>query len=476
MNNRHFCWDNHLIETSENVQIQMHKPEKQNIALICDNLWEGHHNGYPCVLKVGNMYRLYYRAANSFCREDGEFVELPSVICMAESYDGIHFRKPNVGKHLFNGTRNNNIVVSLDEHIDNFSVCYDTNPNCPPDEKFKALSALKDGLVYFASADGLEFHRKYVMPLHGAFDSYNLTFWDETTQQYFAYYRGYHLPDGTELPKDATPYQQEVAVRDVRVATSKDFVNWTEYYKIEFEEGQSDSSLYTNQIVKYHRSANTFIGFPTRYVKLASDDPNFKYLPLPDYRAMVIDKFGRSGSSFTDCVIMTSRDGFTFNRRDEAFMTPGIENRDNWWYGDCYMAHGLVETMAEKDGAPNELSFYVGENYRVKNVHFRRYTLRLDGFFSWYAPYAGGEVLTKPIVVDGDELHINFATAGLSNMQIILCDEDGNELDGYASYKIFGDSVDRPVEFDRPLSALKGQTVRLKIKLRDAHLYSFVFE
>ena len=42
--------------------------------------------------------------------------------------------------------------------------------------------------------------------------------------------------------------------------------------------------------------------------------------------------------------------------------------------------------------------------------------------------------------------------------------------------KIFGDSVDRPVEFDRPLSALKGQTVRLKIKLRDAHLYSFVFE
>jgi hypothetical protein len=40
---------------------------------------------------------------------------------------------------------------------------------------------------------------------------------------------------------------------------------------------------------------------------------------------------------------------------------------------------------------------------------------------------------------------------------------------------MFGDSVDRPVEFEKPLSDICGKTVRLKIKMRDAHLYSFVF-
>jgi hypothetical protein len=172
---------------------------------------------------------------------------------------------------------------------------------------------------------------------------------------------------------------------------------------------------------------------------------------------------------------MTSNDGFKFNRRDEAFMTPGVEARDNWWYGDCYTAYGLAETEPEENGAPNEISFYMGENYRIKNVNFRRYTIRLDGFFSWFAPYRGGEVVTKPITVSGNELHLNFATSALGGVTVTLCDEDGNELDGYQSYTMFGDSVDRLVEFEKPLSDICGKTVRLKIKMRDAHLYSFVF-
>ena len=172
---------------------------------------------------------------------------------------------------------------------------------------------------------------------------------------------------------------------------------------------------------------------------------------------------------------MTSTDGFTFNRRDEAFMTPGVENRNNWWYGNCYTVYGLIETEAEENGAPNEISFYMGENYRIKNVNFRRYTIRLDGFFSWYAPYCGGEIITKPVLVDGNDLQINFATSALGGLTIALCDEDGKELDGYQSYTIFGDSVNRPVEFEKPLADLKGKTVRLKIQMKDAHLYSFVF-
>jgi hypothetical protein len=199
-------------------------------------------------------------------------------------------------------------------------------------------------------------------------------------------------------------------------------------------------------------------------------------MPLADRHEKITEFFGREGTALTDCIIITSRDGVTFNRRDEAFMTPGVENRNNWWYGNCYTVYGLTETEAEEDGAPNEISFYMGENYRIKNVNFRRYTLRLDGFFSWFAPYAGGEAVTAPLFAEGETLTLNFATSAIGGVSVSVCDENGSALEGYESGVIFGDSVRRPVEFSKPWGELTGKRVRLCFRMKDAHLYSFAFE
>jgi hypothetical protein len=478
---RILCWDDKIIEASENIQVQAHKPEKKNIALVCDDEWEGVHNGYAGVVKMGDAYRLYYRADSSRQRIDKAPTPGSAVICVAESRDGgITFRKPNIGKYEYNGTKNNNIVFSREKAIDNFSVFYDTNPDCPKEEKFKALTEINLGndnggtkLIYYSSEDGYDFKEQYALDVQGTFDSYNVVLWDENTKQYFLYYRAFHTPEGEDRLswRGARPNW----LRHIRVATSKDFKNWEKHGRISFEEGQGEYQLYTNQITKYFRTDDTFIGFPVRYNDRVEEKRNFHFMPLGDKHENITAVFGRGGTAVTDCVIMTSNDGFKFNRRDEAFMTPGVEARDNWWYGDCYTAYGLAETEPEENGAPNEISFYMGENYRIKNVNFRRYTIRLDGFFSWFAPYRGGEVVTKPITVSGNELHLNFATSALGGVTVTLCDEDGNELDGYQSYTMFGDSVDRLVEFEKPLSDICGKTVRLKIKMRDAHLYSFVF-
>lgn len=477
---RILCWDDKIIEISENIQVRAHKPEKKNIALTCDNEWEGVHNGYASVIRMGDTYRLYYRADPFRHRLDKAPTPGKAVICVAESRDGgITFRKPNVGKYEYNGTKNNNIVFSRAKAIDNFSIFYDTNPNCPKEEKFKALCELNLGseggthLIYYASEDGYDFREQYALDVQGTFDTYNVVLWDENTEQYFLYYRAFHTPEGEDRLswKGARPNW----IRHVRVATSKDFKNWTKHGRISFEEGQEIYQLYTNQITKYFRTDDTFIGFPVRYNDRAEEKRNFHFMPLGDRHENITEVFGREGTAVTDCVIMTSNDGLCFNRRDEAFMTPGVEARDNWWYGNCYTVYGLAETEAEEDGAPNEISFYMGENYRIKNVNFRRYTIRLDGFFSWFAPYRGGEAVTKPVTVDGNELRINFATSALGGVTISICDEEGKELEGYQSYTMFGDSVDRPVEFEKPLSDICGKAVRLKIKMRDAHLYSFVF-
>ncbi len=473
---RFLCWDESFIEKSENVTVRQHSPERREIALFCDDEWEGVHNGYGGIVKVGDTYRLYYRACGGRVRFDMEKGREPSVsvVCVAESGDGIHFKKPIVGIYEYNGSRQNNIVFMREEKLDNFSVFCDENPACPPDERFKALAKYygeRPQLGYYASEDGYHFRFVRFLDIKGTFDTYNVTFWDKKTEQYFLYYRNFHKPDGTPTLYDAK--NELVNVRNVSLATSKDFLAWEDHGRIQFLAGQEDIQLYTNQIERYLREENTFIGFPVRYLYRVDGQECFCEMPAWDRRSRVIDRFGREGAALTDCTVMTSRDGFTFNRRDEAFLTPGVEDAANWQYGDCYTVYGITQTESDRPGAPNELSLYVGENYRVKNVNFRRYTVRLDGFFSWYANAKGGEVLTRPFLLEGDCLCLNFATSAISHLIVSVCDEEGRALEGYESGKLFGNSTARTVRFRKPLSALAGRTVRLRFKLCDAHLYSF---
>ena len=172
---------------------------------------------------------------------------------------------------------------------------------------------------------------------------------------------------------------------------------------------------------------------------------------------------------------MTSRDGVHFNRTKEAFHSPGIETRDNWTYGDGYFATGMVETASDFEGEPNEISLYVGTHPVYKSVDFERYTIRRDGFFSFRADFEGGEALTKPFTFDGEALSINFATSALGFVRVEILDEDGNALEGYDTGRLFGNSLARPCNFAAPLSALAGKTVRMRISMRDADLYSFRF-
>ena len=156
-------------------------------------------------------------------------------------------------------------------------------------------------------------------------------------------------------------------------------------------------------------------------------------------------------------------------------MTPGVERDCNWYYGDCYFAYGMIETVSDLPGAPNEISMYMGRNVEVHPVELCRYSIRLDGFFSWRCDYKPGKVVTKPFVFEGDKLSVNFATSVFGYIQIRLTDAEGTMLEGYDSGKLFGNSVDRPVEFEKSLRALSGKEVRMEITMSDADLYSFQF-
>lgn len=474
---REVCWDEALIDSAQGVQIKMHKPQYRGDALTCDKPWEGNVCCYYSLVHDGDKLRLYYRGANYDVNEDGTAAVggHKTTMCEAISEGGITFQRINAGIVNWEGCDENNIL--RDDIRDNMFFFKDANPACPPEAKFKALAERKDVLYLFESADGVHFEEKRILADDGAYDSLNICFWDEAEQKYFLFYRGVH-GEGTvdgKWTEAAAKAMHTTVVRDIRVRTSKDFVNWDEPKMLQYGEGAEDFELYTNCVQKYYRAPHMFIGFPTRYADRHEDTASFPYLPDREHRERYIKLAGRTGTVMTDTCIMTSRDGVNFRRTDKAFMTPGPERGNNWYYGDGYLCHGMAETASPIAGEPNELSLYMPVNYRAGDVVLRRYAVRIDGFFSWSGDFAGGKVLTRTVTFTGDSLTMNFATSSLGSVRVRILDTDGNPIDGYDSGNHFGDSLDRPVVFEKSLADLSGKPVRLEFTLKDADLYSFQF-
>ncbi|MBQ7153582.1 MAG: hypothetical protein IJR83_06580 [Clostridia bacterium] len=479
--NRFLCWDSSRISSSDSLQIRMHHPVKQNVALRCDSEWEGNCTGYASCIFWNGQYHLYYRGCDYYYMADGSVRSNgPGAICLAVSSDGITFTKPNLGLYDWNGSKENNIIFTKDTFTDNFSVFLDKNPDVSADERFKALSQsskLRDSLDYYASADGYHFRFMRTMPFRGSFDSFNVVFWDPVRSRYFLYYRTFHPSDknrvwaftGLETPK-------EDLIRGICVATSEDFQNWDCHGPIAYCDDFSDVQMYTNQIAPYFRAPKMLLGLPTRYYDRVDDPVAFSSMPLADKREVITRLFDREGTALTDVAIMTSYDGFLFDRRTEAFMTPGPEDDCNWWYGNCYTSYGPYLTQSESPKKPPEISFLCGDNYRIKPVEFWRYTIRLDGFFSWYADLSGGYAVTEPVEITGGTMTLNLASSALGGVRVTLLDENGDPIPGYRSHLLFGDNIAKPAVFDSDLSRLSGQRVKIRFDLYDAHLYSFTFD
>ena len=126
------------------------------------------------------------------------------------------------------------------------------------------------------------------------------------------------------------------------------------------------------------------------------------------------------------------------------------------------------------------MSLYVNRDYGQRNAYLERMTLRLDGFSSLNAPYAGGEMTTKPFTFAGDELEINYATSAGGSILVELQDEAGLPIPGYAAAdcnELIGDEIERVVAWQgrSAVGSLAGNTVRLRYVLKDADVYSFRF-
>lgn len=422
--------DRLLIEELRGTQLRLGTTIDSGTALEFDRPWEGRFSNYATVIGTKGKVRLYYRGVPN-AGEDGRGEE---VTCYAESTDGRKFTRP----------AQNVILSSTPPYQHNFSPLLDR------DGTFKALAGTsKTGLAAFVSEDGVRWRkmREQAVLTEGAFDSQNLAFWSEAEKQYVCYYRTFKKIGETRY-------------RWVARAVSNDFLNWTTQGDVSFGDAPPEH-LYTNQTSPYARAPHLYISLCARFL------PGRQVLDAAQARAIGVDP-----GYFKDCsdaVLMSSRGGLQFDRTFlEAFLRPGLGMK-NWVSRSNYPALNLVET------GPDELSFYVVRDYGQPSIHLRRYALRLDGFASVEAGYAGGILRTKPLRYRGGDLELNFSTSAPGSVKVRLEQPNGMLLT--ESEELIGDETARTVRWKNGLrpSQWAGQPVRLRFELKDANLYSFRF-
>lgn len=240
ISNRRECFfDDRLIDTARTTaEFRVHRPIRREIALEHTASWEGNGSDYHNIFFDNGVWRMYYLGWEVFSDP------FTICVCYAESTDGIHWVKPNLGIYEWDGSPDNNILFGPKTlpHLDNFMVFRDDNPACPPEKRYKAiLSQENRTLWYFYSADALHFSRGGILTDQGSFDSLNVAFWDSLAKKYRCYFRAGHAPGSKEILR----YLNESHVRDIRYMESEDFENWTEPVLLDFGDAE-DLALYTN--------------------------------------------------------------------------------------------------------------------------------------------------------------------------------------------------------------------------------------
>ena len=464
---RECFFDTALLEEKETTAvIRLHPPVRRGPVIVHDEPWEGNACGYHIIVRDGSRYRMYYRGWT--------ILTDTQLFCYAESTDGIRWEKPELGICEWNGSRKNNILFTRSTLpvSDNFYVFLDDSPDCLPEQRFKAAALSgtpeKPELLSFFSADGIRFAPGHVLTDEGRFDSVNVVFRDSLTGKYRCYFRRFHPAE-----EDGRYIRKGEPVRDIRTMESEDFVRWTSPVLIRGM-AEEEQQLYTNNLQPYYRAPHIYVGFPTRYIERRCWDDSFEQLCGKESRREKMKLGERLGLALTDTCFMTSRDGIGFRQYEEAWCSPGSENPQNWFYGDCYFAYGMIETPGDRPGSSPEISLYCPEDYWAPEPpKLVRYTSRLDGFASLRADGAERTVLTKPFVYEGSELRVNFSTSAWGFVSFALIDGEGH---AFESAYHFGDSTDRKIPFpDEAVRKLSGSEVRLRVRMRDADLYSIRF-
>ncbi len=400
---------------------------------------------YGTVFRLGNKWRMYYIGRS------GGWPAV-SVLCVAESDDGLRWHRPVVGVVEFHGSKENNIVY---QPINSPSVCYDPEDGDAPFKLIFHGSRTPDGpagIQGAVSKDGLHWS-PLPRPLLAPTGDHKYIMFNKVHGKYVVFLRRRNMRD-------------DYGTRCVFISESEDFRTFSEPELI------LKPDLIDPPDVEFYMMA----GYPYADMYLGLIE---RYHGVPD---------------MIDMTLAWSYDLRNWHRpvSREAFIGPEYPWNRLW----------SSNNSAPPIQVGNQLWFYFGgrsgAHFHIKNgppkyAAIGMATITVDRFASLSAGFRQGRVVTKPMVWPGGDLLLNASTTrnldgypldGGGEMQVEVWDEGERPIDGFSGdcrTRFEGNVPTRkdtsPAVLrwpkDRSLNELAGRRIRLVFYMRDSHLYSF---
>ena len=278
-NRKQLFIDDRFIDRSEDVELTMNPPHMgEEPVLVPDRPWETRIGGYNTVIREGGRFRMWY----DFTPPDDDPSGITRGVAYAESSDGIHWEKSEIGLVEMCGTLANNVVIprlpdAPRGETEGGTVMLDTNPDCPDEERYKFWTKVRDippedrarGMAepfwQMYSSDGIYWNVYPDQVDTPACDTQNVPFWDDRLGKYVGYGR------------TRNPYMG-FRVRGIGRIESTDFHDWSEMvevYRAEASEWRFTPpaecaerlggyvDVYTNAACKYPYAEDVYLMLPS---------------------------------------------------------------------------------------------------------------------------------------------------------------------------------------------------------------------
>lgn len=433
---KHLAFDPRVIHTAQNAKLVLGAPvkAKENPLFIADKPWENALNNlYPNVRwdEQEKVFKLWYKCVladkDAIAKMDGPSTvhDVGWYLLYATSKDGIHWDKPKLDLHKFDGGTDTNIAARDCPNVGVFKDDHESDPA----RRYKMVSDIGLGKpqVRF-SADGV--HWGPVIDVKGFSaqngDTHNNAQWDEVTKKYLWFTKLY------------------LGERTMARFESDDFLNWR------------NSGMVLRSSIAEGRATQTYCMTPFRYGSL-----------WLSYVMMYHPGSGRG----VDCELAWSPDSIRWERLlpGTAFIPRGAKPA---YDSECIYA--MAGPPIVQDG--QILIFYGGDDF--PHTGWKRdcvpclARLPLD-HFAGYAPKekdTAATLFTTKLRVADEPVRISANAAG-GRIRIAAIDDIAVGID--EAEEVRGDVSDFALKWKRDgLSKHRGKDVHLQIELINATLWT----
>ncbi len=452
---KHLFVDNLVIESTEHVRRVFHTPERhpRNPVLTGSEPWEHWSvevDGRPVLYDdQRKRFRMWY---GSNLVEKTAPQRIRYRVCYAESTDGVHWIKPTLGQVAWEGSRKNNLLRWGEAWMRRPNVILDDH-DPDPSRRFKmtyvdviggkyaiAKGYSADGIDWRLNGDGTPWFREY----HAA----NLLGWDPRINRYVIFPRIACSPCtiGRSTSGDFIRWSEpELVLAPEPSEPEKDFVGLAA-----FQQGD----LYLGFLWVYHRVPNQKkIEYAAADIELASSRDGVHWQRVSPGKPF----FAQGGPG-------------SWDRKGLLLMPPVAHAGKLWLY---YAGWNFQSGM---DSLERSQKGWIENGERMQNA-IGLAKLRLDGYVSLDAGRPPGTITTHLLEPRGN-LYLNADVKG--ELRVELLDRDNRPIPGFSAADcepIRSDSIRHRVKWrSGKARAQHPDEAKVRFLLREASLYSFVFE